>query len=196
MIDCTDTRNRNNSSSSTVSAVDSIVESKDLLCYPNINSTTTIGAASVDVPSIIDDKQQCLSSLPERIQRRENNNTRPHSAVTLFDLIDEDFVICNTNIGFKYCLRNKPVGSSKEGRGRTTILDQIDGLIKEDGDDTFMTSRSYPRGVHIMHRRSRSSNTSYFDLVVAEESFKYWQHEIRDPKPIFSSTSTTESKAE
>jgi hypothetical protein len=214
MINYTNTRN-SRSSSSTIIAVDSIVERKEL-CFQDVDSTPTTGVASVKVLSIINDKQQSLSSPPERIQTRENkNNTTsianrisqpkgnyvvgPSSAVTLFDLIDEDFVICNTNVGFKYLLHNKPVGSIREGRGRTTILDQIDGLVKEEGDDTFMTSRSYPRGVHIITRRS-SSNTSYFDLVVAEESFKYWKHEIHDPTPKFTSSSssktTTGSKSE
>jgi hypothetical protein len=87
------------------------------------------------------------------------------------------------------------VGSIREGRGRTTILDQIDGLVKEEGDDTFMTSRSYPRGVHIIITRRSSSNTSYFDLVVAEESFKYWKHEIHDPTPIFTSSSSSLSSS-
>mmetsp|Transcript_17778 Transcript_17778/g.28712 ORF Transcript_17778/g.28712 Transcript_17778/m.28712 type:complete len:218 (-) Transcript_17778:391-1044(-) len=119
----------------------------------------------------------------------------PRDSVSLFDLIDEDFVICNTRLGFHSSNKRKRRGL-KEGMGRTTILDQIDGLIRE-GDDTFMTSRSYPRGVRILRHTSRGRRNaiendngdegrrqeqgkylnSCFDLVVAKESFRYWEEE-------------------
>ena len=131
----------------------------------------------------------------EKRQRRSKTNSKkgvlfaprkqtiapPPPHANLFDILDEDLVISNTPIGFKCSKQLRPVASVREGRGRTTILDQIDGLVKE-GDDTFMTSLSYPRGVHIIPRHSRGS--SAIDLVLAEESFDYWRNEIENPEPV------------
>ena len=112
----------------------------------------------------------------------------PHA--NLLDILDEDLVLSNTPIGFHCSKRVRPVASAREGRGRTNILDQMDGLVKEEGDDTFMTSLSYPRGVHILPRGNRrgSSSNSAIDLVLAEESFHYWKEEIENPEPLFSSS--------
>ncbi|KAG7356396.1 hypothetical protein IV203_001082 [Nitzschia inconspicua] len=110
----------------------------------------------------------------------------PPRPINLYDLLDEDFIMCNTRMGYRYMNQTRSKVHTQEGRGRTTILDQIDGLGVKGGDDTFMTSRSYPRGIHIRHSsREQSvlglaSSPSCSDLVVSEKCFKYWQNEMED----------------
>jgi hypothetical protein len=79
----------------------------------------------------------------------------------------------------------------------------MDGLVTfaKGGDDTFMTSISYPRGIHVRqssrdqsvnsssssssrsHRRGPSASS--VDFVLSEECFKYWQDELNNLQPRY-----------
>ncbi|KAG7362819.1 hypothetical protein IV203_026179 [Nitzschia inconspicua] len=100
-------------------------------------------------------------------------------SVNLFDLIDEEFVL-------NRCVASAPK-SEVHRRRRVNILDMIDRIVEEDEDgevthgkrsstssSSFMTERSYPRGVFVVpptsNRYLKAGNVGF----VAAEAFDLW----------------------
>ena len=73
-------------------------------------------------------------------------------SVNLFDLIDEEFVV---NCGVFGNAQAPSTPQGKHHRKRRSILDMIDRIDileddEEDDSSSFMTERSYPRGVYVV----------------------------------------------
>ena len=82
------------------------------------------------------------------------NNDNDTRSVNLFDLIDEEFVV---NCGVFASAQQQATAETapKKHRKRRSILDMIDRIDLLEGDDedessSFMTERSYPRGVYVV----------------------------------------------
>lgn len=94
--------------------------------------------------------------------------------ITLFDLIDEEFVV---NCGAIHTRRDKP---SPRSRRRKSILDLMDRIGTEeneghkDASTSCMTSRSYPRGVYVIPRKENPSSVCTSFALVAAEAFIEW----------------------
>ncbi|OEU10142.1 hypothetical protein FRACYDRAFT_247753 [Fragilariopsis cylindrus CCMP1102] len=150
----------------------------------NINSKNTSYSEGLNSKvTVLSKKMENSIQSPPRISTCEtsnNENPRP----SLFDLIDEDFVISNMPQMFQRSRRNVAVGSKRESLGRNTILDEIDGLIKE-SKDSFMTSRAYPRGLRVLNGKKniQEGGTDHIELVIANEAFEYWIEDILEVEP-------------
>jgi hypothetical protein len=169
---------------STRDSNDHYQDSKFLAKIDNINSKNTSHSEGLNSKvTVLSKKIEKSIQSPPRISTCESSiNKIPRPS--LFDLIDEDFVIGNMLKMFQRSRRNVAVGSKRESLGRNTILDEIDGLTKEN-EDSFMTSRAYPRGVRVLNRKKniQKGRTGHIELVIAQEAFEYWIEDILEVEP-------------
>lgn len=127
-------------------------------------ATTTALGSSRPLPSRGHYRSSSSSLLPERPMRRQNKD-RSRLRVVL-DQIDG--------------IHSSSIGGSTMHRNIEEEQDAEDVQIRN-----FITARTYPRGVYIRRRRQvieqsqQPSSSSFvgsrFELVVAEEAFKYWE---------------------
>jgi hypothetical protein len=158
--------------------------SKFLAKIDNINNKNTSYSEGLNSKvTVLSRKMENSIQYPPQISTCESSiNEIPRPS--LFDLIDEDFVISNMPQMFQRSRRNVAVGSKRESHGRNTILDEIDGLTKE-SKDSFMTSRAYPRGVRVLNRKKniQEGGTGHMELVIAQEAFEYWIEGVLEVEP-------------
>jgi hypothetical protein len=162
-------------------------DSKFLAKIDNNNSNNTSYSEGLNSKvTVLSKKIENSIQSPPRISTCESS-IKKIPRPSLFDLIDEDFVISNMPQMFRRSRRNLAVGSKRESLGGNTILDEIDGLTKESNDSSsFMTSRSYPRGVRVLQNTKKNKQEGEIgpvELVIAQEALEYWIEDVLEVEP-------------